>query len=162
MEAISGFFDNITTRRKRKPKSTSESHSVDESDLSSSTTHTLDVTTNSLPETNISIVEESEEIVELKRQLRKLTLELQSAHNEINKLTLTNSELTKEISTLTGKTVMYKGMLSSLKCESPSRKGKKDKISTPKKSVCTSNDKTINVTDTKQTEVSPPSNYIGR
>lgn len=155
METISGFFDNITIRRKhRKSKSGSESQSLDESDSTSSTNHTLDVTTNSLPDTNISIVEESEEIRELKTQIAKLSVDLQSAHNEIDKLTLNNSELSKEISILTGKNVMYKNMLSSLTCESPSRKDKHNKDSTSNKSYCNINDKTISVAALDQTHES--------
>lgn len=89
------FFENITFRKTR-TQSTSEILSNDESSTNNSK---IDVTTSSMP--NLSCDENNIQIQELKEQIVQLTLQLNSAHEEVNNLSIENLELKTTIQKLT-------------------------------------------------------------
>ncbi|CAB3234199.1 unnamed protein product [Arctia plantaginis] len=79
------FFENITLRRRRRSISGTESYNE-----CSSRNTTIEGATISAP--NIS-VDEDDEIDDLKRQISELQSQLQAAHEEINNLSIENTDL---------------------------------------------------------------------
>lgn len=94
------FFENITVRRQRS-KSTTELTNLSQN---SSNNSTLDGTANSLP--NITD-DESDEILELKRRIDELESKLLVAHEEINHLSLENTELKTTLHNLDNKHQLF-------------------------------------------------------
>ncbi|KAH9644134.1 hypothetical protein HF086_015464 [Spodoptera exigua] len=86
------FFENVTIFRKKPLKRTQSlsDSTLNECDLTCSNM-TLDGTTQSLP--NISDDENCAQIDKLKSEIQKLRTELDAAHNEINNLSIINTEL---------------------------------------------------------------------
>lgn len=79
------FFENITQRRKRTKSDTTNT-------VNESPNDTFEDTANSLPDLSIDDVQHSQ-ISILKEQIGKLVLELNSAHREIETLSLANNSL---------------------------------------------------------------------
>ncbi|KAJ8723137.1 hypothetical protein PYW08_003049 [Mythimna loreyi] len=112
------FLDNITFRRNR---SKSETKTNDTEENSSLTNSPIDGTTTSLPDISD---DEDEQITKLKQQLEQLTLELNSAHNEIESLTLENMKLNHLNQELQKQNALYKKVACSpakLKLQTPNK-----------------------------------------
>ncbi|XP_047018966.1 uncharacterized protein LOC124629567 [Helicoverpa zea] len=99
------FLENITFRR---PRTKSDSMLTDENELH--TTNVVNETATSLPELSD---DDDDEIKKLKEQVFNLTLELQSAHSEIESLSIENSKLKKLNENLTKKNDIFKKITSS-------------------------------------------------
>lgn len=127
------FFDNITRRRPR-----THTENTDES----TDNKILDGTTNSLPE--ISDDENNDELEKLRNQMDSLALQLNSAHSEIESLTLENNNLRQLNKELIKKNDLYKQVT----FNSPIKKNKM-KTPTPKKDVKLSHN---NIMESKQTQ----------
>lgn len=108
------FLENITFRRKR--SSTSNQNE------SESTSQILDATVNSLPD--LTDDEETDLVKGLREEIDNLTIQLSSAHLEIETLSLENNDLKNNIKELSKKNEFYKNV-----AQSPAKK-----MSTPKKS----------------------------
>ncbi|KAJ8709634.1 hypothetical protein PYW08_009638 [Mythimna loreyi] len=107
------FFENITLRRTR-TKSLSETTEINTNDVSCINT-TLDGTTNSMP--NISDDEENDKVQNLQREIEELKSQLLAAHDEITNLSIENSELKQNISTLNNKYQLVKNATRKLTTE---------------------------------------------
>lgn len=116
-------FENITQRRTR-TRSLAET-TFEKSSLYNST---LDGSTNSLP--NMSD-DESDETKDLKRQVEKLKLDLLSAHEEINVLSIENSSLKSSLIEITNKCELLKKTAKMLTTDVGSPNSKTRKLSTP-------------------------------
>lgn len=118
------FFENITLRSQRR-RSDTEILTFDDD---SSNDSTIEGATNcSVP----NIIDEENEIIEdLKRQIKELNSQLQSAHNEVNNLSIENTELKKTIESMNSKHKMMEKATKRLASEirTPS---KKSTLSTP-------------------------------
>lgn len=117
------FFENITLRRTRtKSLSETTANDVSTNDVSCNNM-TLDGTTNSMP--NISDDEENDKVQDLLREIGELKSQLLAAHEEINNLSLENSELKQTINNLNKKCQIMKNATLNLSTE----------IGTPKRNV---------------------------
>ncbi|KAJ8719337.1 hypothetical protein PYW08_011512 [Mythimna loreyi] len=97
------FFENITLRRNRSRRS--------ESNHDESNNTTMNCTTNSMPE--MSEDEENSQIKKLQDKIDELTSQLNSAHKEIEILSLENSSLKQSNEDLVKKNNLYKQIASS-------------------------------------------------
>lgn len=125
------FLDNITFRRKRtlsEPKDQHESNIISQS---------LNCTTSSMPD--MSDDEDVPQLKVLKDEIARLTSQLNSAHKEIEVLSLENSNLKKINEEFNKKNDIYKKIVSS-----PGKIKAKSSLMSPKK-----------ITKTKQTQTSP-------
>lgn len=108
------FFGNITQRRNRRVSETkSEDFNLTNSELDGTTS-------NSLP--NLSDAEDSEEILQLKKQIKELTLQLETAHREVESLNIDNTNLKKTIEDLTKKENIYKKLTTDIVNNTPKKK----------------------------------------
>lgn len=116
------YLENITFRRTR----TQSDSNVDNDDSRNVTSQTLDCTTNSLPD--MSENEDVETLNILKNEIERLKSELQSAHKEIDELSLENGNLKQSNAELLEINKKYKVL-----CSSPVG----NKFRTPKKNTLT-------------------------
>lgn len=117
------FFENITFRKKQRHSMTEIS--FDETNANSTK---IDGSTSSLP--NLSADDDTLLIQQLKLQIEDLTSKLNSAHEEINNLSLENCELKKSLSEVTSKNEVLKKATFKLANETTPRK--KSRSSTPR------------------------------
>ncbi|KAG7296964.1 hypothetical protein JYU34_019878 [Plutella xylostella] len=127
------IFENITFRRKR---SGSEGNCESNNTMTTVSDRTIDGTTNSLPDTS---VENDERYCELEQQIKQLTLELNTAHQEVQNLNLENSQLKRTIEDLSKKQDIINKVTEALKNDvaTPKKGQGKGKInhSTPARST---------------------------
>lgn len=133
-------LENITFRRNRTKSETTTNDTDPDILLANSP---IDGTTTSLPDISD---DEDDQSTKLKRQLEQLTLELNSAHNEIESLTLENTKLKHHNQELQKQNALYKKVACSpakLKSQTPKNKKTSAKINlsvrknTEKSSECT-------------------------
>lgn len=116
------FFENITMRRRRTRTKSDSITAINESQ-----NETFDDTVNSLPDLSSDCNNDSQQqqIRKLKEQIDNLELELSSAHQEIESLSLENNNLKQVNFDLQGKNEMYKKLIQSpvkkLKNSTPSK-----------------------------------------
>ena len=127
--SMMNFFENITLRRTR-----TQSLSETTFDECSTNNLTLDGSTSSLPNISDNISDETEA---LKCQIENLKLELLSAHEEINKLSIENSNLKSTLFEVTNKCELMKKTAKMLTTDvgSPNSNSKSRKFSTPLKQL---------------------------
>lgn len=111
------FLENITFRRTR-------THSESNDDSSNVVSQTLDCTSNSLPD--MSEDDDGEQICILKKEIESLKTKLQSAHEEIDLLSLEKSNLQQSNAELLRKNKTYEAVYNS-----PA----KQRVRTPKKNT---------------------------
>lgn len=117
------FFENITFRKQQRHSTTEISF-----DGANANSTTVDGSTSSLP--NISADENTLLIQQLKIQIEDLTSKLNSAHEEINNLSLENGDLKNRLSEVTSKNDVLKKTTFKLTNEITPRKN--SRASTPR------------------------------
>lgn len=113
-------IENITFRRRR---TYSDSSNVSELTF---TENTLDVTTSSLPDVSDQYV--NQQIIQLKEEIENLKINLNSAHDEIESLSLENNELKRTNTELMKINELYKRISSSPAKPNSSIKKKKQNV----------------------------------
>lgn len=124
---MNSFFENITLRRTR-TRSLAET-SLEKSYINNST---LDGSTNSLPNTSD---DDSEVTQDLKCQIEKLKLDLLSAQEEINVLSIENSSLKSSLLEITNKCELLKKTAKMLSTDVGSPNPETSKLLTPMKQL---------------------------
>lgn len=122
------FFGNITQRRRQRRRSDTNEELNVTNELSS----TLDGTTSSMP--NMSD-DDNDETRNLRLEIEKLQLELSTAHEEINNLSIENTELKKALKESTSKnqTVIKAAKLLSSELLTPNKS--KQQLTTPRRTT---------------------------
>ncbi|CAK1596325.1 unnamed protein product [Parnassius mnemosyne] len=114
------FLENITLRRTGRTRTKSDSQSNLSQHDNELLTQIMDDTATSVPDMSKDDSYDQELITNLKKQVEKLTLQLSSAEEEIDNLTLENNNLKQSNEELQKINILYKKITNS-----PAKKSKK-------------------------------------